>query len=1264
MAESIGATIKLDGEKEYRKAINEITQAQKTLTSEIKLAGKELESATGKEKDNTKQKELLNRKIEEQQKKIETLNKAVETSAQKYGEDSTQCNKWKQQLADAKSELIDMNKELDKLNKESGTESFGDKLKDAGKSVSDAGKSISKFGQSTKKVGKTLSTHVTAPIMAIGAAAVAAFNEVDAGTDTIIKKTGASGEALDAMEQSMENIATTIPVSFEDAGSAIGEVNTRFGVTGESLESLSKQFLEFAELNSQDVSDAVDKTQKAMEAFRVDTKDAGAVLDTFNKVGQDTGISMDDLESDLTTNATAFQGLGMDIDDAANFLGKMAKSGADTSTVLKGLSKVQQKAAADGKTMSEELQLALSDEHAAIDIFGKQAGPKLYDAFQNGTLAIEDFCGQEGGLEAALGNISTTYEKTLDPADKFASVMNNVKTLGADIAEDMAPMLEDALGILKDTVDDVKKKWDGLSDNQKDFILKAGLIIGAVGPLVLAFGSVTDAIGKITSGVGGAISSLGDLIKKSQDTTGSDGLGGIVGFVATHPGFGIAAASALAVAGLSTITSAILTNKTEAGRFQKKIDNLYDAISSHKADADDFIQSAKDQADKMATEKEEVEKLKNSIEDLQGKTKLTSDEQNKMAGYVAELNSIYPELGLKIDDTTGKLTDESKARLDNVDAMIAEANAAAYQETITELEKKKLQAMQDLKDAQDALTEATTNYTTEQQKLEENAPAIDSFSSGIEYANKYKGAMDEAGAAVDAARLSLSNIQSEIDNTTTAYQNETATLQQNIQTQSANTETTKSATTAAQEFAAIGDVVALAQETIAPAAEAAKDKIGELAKKYIEAKDSAIESAEAQVGAFDQIKSSEDVTLQSMIEGLESQAEAYSNYASNMDTLRQGDLESVQNLSASQRESYNAILQQIASMGIDGADYLAQLTQAAEANDGSLEEILDNYGNVQGAKDAYGTAVAEMVTDSDTATASMENDFSKSGSKIASDTGKNMSSAAKSVSDSTAQMAEDAETNMASTEGSVSDAMTNVNSDANTVNDAKSTVSEAWSDISKSTDESWQAIHDKVRDMMSDINTMVDRRTGTVNRTLTAGWDSAKYETESAWSTIENTIQNSMSMAGNAVRNAVNEIAGELRYLSNRFANTNLSFQQHIAVPHFYMYGSFDAQTGQTPSISTSWYKKAYENAIEFTTPTVIPTMSGLKGFGDGAGGEIVIGENKLLDTISTAVKNGGGGAVINVTVYPSQGMDEKELADLVTERIQSAVSRKEMVFA
>ncbi len=78
MAESIGATIKLDGEKEYRKAINEITQAQKTLTSEIKLAGKELESATGKEKDNTKQKELLNRKIEEQQKLLELQAPKVE----------------------------------------------------------------------------------------------------------------------------------------------------------------------------------------------------------------------------------------------------------------------------------------------------------------------------------------------------------------------------------------------------------------------------------------------------------------------------------------------------------------------------------------------------------------------------------------------------------------------------------------------------------------------------------------------------------------------------------------------------------------------------------------------------------------------------------------------------------------------------------------------------------------------------------------------------------------------------------------------------------------------------------------------------------------------------------------------------------------------------------------------------------------------------------------------------------------------------------
>ena len=86
--------------------------------------------------------------------------------------------------------------------------------------MKEAGDKIKEVGDKTTEVGKGLSAHVTAPTVAIGAASLFAFNEVDKEMDIITQKTGASGKALKEMQDSMKNIATSIPTDFETSDAA------------------------------------------------------------------------------------------------------------------------------------------------------------------------------------------------------------------------------------------------------------------------------------------------------------------------------------------------------------------------------------------------------------------------------------------------------------------------------------------------------------------------------------------------------------------------------------------------------------------------------------------------------------------------------------------------------------------------------------------------------------------------------------------------------------------------------------------------------------------------------------------------------------------------------------------------------------------------------------------------------------------------------------------------------------------------------------
>lgn len=396
-------------------------------------------------------------------------------------------------------EIVETENKLESLEKE--YKEFGSV---ASQQVAAAGDKMKETGDKVTGVGKSLTMGVTAPIIGIGAASVEAFKEVDEGLDTIAIKTGATGKALEEMEDAAKNLATEIPTDFATAGDAVGEVNTRFGLTGKALEDVSGQFIKFAELNQTDVSTSIDTVQASMAAFGLGAKDAGLVLDVLNKAGQDTGVSMDVLSADMMKNASSLKGLGMSYSDAAMFLANLNKNGIDSASVMTGLRKAYSSAAKDGKTldealaeMQEQMKGASSDAEAsaiAIQMFGNKAGPALADAIREGRISFDEL---GSSLSDYAGSVSDTFEETLDPIDKMNLAMNEAKLIGTDIVVAAAPMILAALETLRDVLKAVRAGWEAMPEGMQRAIIAFALLAAAIGPVLIVVGKLFTAVGTI-----------------------------------------------------------------------------------------------------------------------------------------------------------------------------------------------------------------------------------------------------------------------------------------------------------------------------------------------------------------------------------------------------------------------------------------------------------------------------------------------------------------------------------------------------------------------------------------------------------------------------------------------------------------------------------------------------------------------------------------------------------------------------------------------
>lgn len=460
----------------------EFTEARR----QIQLANSEFKAATGGMDDWTKSADGLSAKL----KQLKDVLSAQKTQLKSLEEQYALVVK--EQGADSKGAedlMIKINNQKAAIgNTEKQIRNYNTQLETLGTDTTEATKDTEKLSDGFTVMKGVMSDLVSTGIKALiqGLKDVAkyaneAYTEFDKGYDNLIKATGATGDSAKAIEENYKNVAKSVKGDMSNIGAAVGEVNTRFGYTGEQLEKLSERFLKFADINNTDVVGAVDSSQKAMSAYGLTAEDAEHYLDLLTKTAQDTGVSTDKLNNGIISNATAFKEMGLNIDQAVSFMGQLEKSGANSETVLNGMRKALKNSAENGLDLNAallELQKSIENDAdstgaltVAYELFGK-SGDQIYGAIKNGTLSFEELTRASGDV---TGAVDDTYAQTQDSFDKISLAAQGLKT---DIATAFKGVLNEYGPEIDAVVQKVKKSAaDAFSYFIKDVLpaIKSGI---------------------------------------------------------------------------------------------------------------------------------------------------------------------------------------------------------------------------------------------------------------------------------------------------------------------------------------------------------------------------------------------------------------------------------------------------------------------------------------------------------------------------------------------------------------------------------------------------------------------------------------------------------------------------------------------------------------------------------------------------------------------------------------------------------------------
>lgn len=400
------------------------------------------------------------------------------------------------------------------------------------------------------KLGSMLSGVLSNPIAGIAVAATAAgVALLDIGTkfqssfNAIARGTGATGEQLNQLKGDFKNVLSNTAGSFQQVQDAIIGVSRGTGLTGGALDALSKQFVTLGRITKTDVAGNIAATEPLFAKFNVAAKDQGAALDILFKASQFSGQSVASLAGQVQSGTTALKGFGFTFAQSTALVAEFDKAGINSGAALVGMKTGFANIAKEGKdpqvvlaNLVKTIKNAPTDTaaaSAAMDVFGKKAGPELAAAIRSGRLDID---GLAKSLASGKDGIIATANATPTLAGAFAKLRNQILVAVEPAAAKMLelvtiivgrimPAFQSLIGFVGPIFKTLAGLWSGFMDGFKTGDDAKSLGIGGLLGTFINLGvTVKGIFGDIKNAWDGFINGF-----KTGDDAKSLGLTGIAG---------------------------------------------------------------------------------------------------------------------------------------------------------------------------------------------------------------------------------------------------------------------------------------------------------------------------------------------------------------------------------------------------------------------------------------------------------------------------------------------------------------------------------------------------------------------------------------------------------------------------------------------------------------------------------------------------------------------------------------------------------------